>query len=79
MHETFAGETVWDGTVEVFALHGYAWAGVAYAWAHETDTGGRCYVAVLQLPPVKNAADAVRAGDSRRAQEVTGGMNATTL
>ena len=61
VHETFEGETVRDGTVEVFTLHGHARAGIAYAWAHETDAGGKRYVAVLKLPPVQTATDAVRA------------------
>ena len=34
---------------------------MAYARSHETDDGGRRYVAVLGLPPIKNAIDAVRA------------------
>jgi hypothetical protein len=36
-------------------------ATLAYAWAHETDAGGRRYVAVLGVPPINNAVDAVRA------------------
>jgi len=61
VHETFQGETVWEGIVEVFALKGHPKAGLAYAWAHATDDGGRRYVAVLGVPPIKSAADAVRA------------------
>ncbi len=61
VHETFRGQTVWDGVVEVFGLADHPKASVAYAWAHETDAGGRRYVAVLQLPPIKTPADAVRA------------------
>lgn len=60
-HETFRGETVWDGVVEVFTVKDHPKAKVAYAWSHETDEGGRRYVAVLGLPPVKSATDAVRA------------------
>lgn len=61
VRETFEGETVWEGDVEVFALLDHPKASVAYAWAHETDAGGKRYVAVLGLPPVKSAVDAVRA------------------
>ena len=61
LHETFQGETVWEGVVEVFALKGHPKAGLAYAWSHETDEGGRRYVAVLGVPPIKSARDAVRA------------------
>jgi len=38
----------------------YPKAGLAYAWSHETNDGGR-YVAVLGVPPIKSAQDAVRA------------------
>ena len=61
VHETFQGETVWEGVVEVFALKGHPKAGLAYAWSHETDGGGRRYVAVLGVPPIKTPQDAVRA------------------
>jgi hypothetical protein len=50
-----------EGIVEVFALKGHPKAGVAYAWSHETDEGGRRCVAVLGVPPIKRAQDAVRA------------------
>jgi len=61
VHETFQGQTVWEGVVEVFALKGHPKTGLAYAWSHETDEGGRRYVAVLGVDPIKSAQDAVRA------------------
>ncbi len=61
VHESFRDETVWDGVVEVFAVRGHPKATTAYAWAHETDDGGRRYVAVLAVPPVNSPVDAVRA------------------
>ena len=61
VHETFRGETVWDGVVEVFRVFGHSKATEVYVWSHETDDGGRRYVAVLGVPPVKTALDAVRA------------------
>jgi hypothetical protein len=70
VHETFRGETVWDGVVEVFAIRGHPKATTAYAWAHETDDAKRRYVAVLGVPPVNSAQDAVRAAI---AAEVRGG------
>lgn len=60
VHETFQGETVWDGVVEVFDLPTHQ-AGRAYAWAHEGDSGGRRYVAVLHAPPVDSPRKAVQA------------------
>jgi hypothetical protein len=58
--ETFQGQTVWQGDVELFALHSHPKAERCYAWAHETDKGKR-YVVVLELPPVDSAQKAVRA------------------
>lgn len=58
--ETFNGETVWDGVVEVFALPEHP-AGKAYAWRHEADSGRWRYVAVLHKPPVDTPRKAVQA------------------
>ena len=60
VQETFQGQTVWEGVVEVFGLKGHPKAGLAYAWSYETDDGGRRYVAVLGVHPIKTAQDAVR-------------------
>ena len=35
--ENFNGQTVWDGIVEVFQLHGHPKADTAYAWSHSSD------------------------------------------
>ena len=64
--ETFQGMVVWEGVVEVFVVHEHPGAGLAYAWSHETDDGTRRYVAVLGLPPVLSAVDAVRASIAAR-------------
>jgi hypothetical protein len=61
VQESLEGQTVWEGVVEVFALKGHPKAGLGYAWSQETDDGGRAYVAVLGVPPIKSARDAVRA------------------
>lgn len=58
--ERFQGETVWDGIVEVFKLSDHP-AGKAYAWRHESDSGGWRYVAVLHKPPVDTPQKAVQA------------------
>jgi hypothetical protein len=70
VRETLQGQTVWEGVVEVFALKGHPKAGLAYAWGQETEGGGRRYVAVLGMPPIKSAQDAVRASI---AAEASGG------
>ena len=59
--ETFEGQTVWDGTVEVFALGDHPTATRCYAWSHETDEGKLRRVAVLHQGPVDSPSAAVRA------------------
>ncbi len=60
--ETFQGETVWNGVVEVFELHGHPSAARAYAWSHAVDDSeNRRFVAVLHQEPVDSPEAAVRA------------------
>src|SRR3954468_9417634 len=60
--ERFRGQVVWEGAVHVFDLEGHPKAAVCYAWTSPVGEGDRRrYYAVLGLPPVKSAADAVRA------------------
>jgi hypothetical protein len=62
VHETFQGQTFWDGDVEVFNLMQHPKAKRAYAWAHldgPKDEQTRSVV-VLELPPVKDAIRAVQ-------------------
>jgi hypothetical protein len=61
--ETFKGETVWEGIVEVFDLVGHPTAHRVYAWSHDTDdpANPKRHVTVLHLHPIKSAEDAVRA------------------
>jgi len=63
VHEVFQGKTAWEGDVEVFALTGHQKAKRAYAWSHLdglNDEKTR-FVAVLEIPPVKDAKTAVQA------------------
>jgi predicted sulfurtransferase len=61
--ESFQGETVWDGTVQVFDLIGHPTASRCYAWSHITDekSGKRKIFAVLHQAPVDSPQAAVRA------------------
>lgn len=62
VHETFRGETVWQGDVEVFDLNGHPKAKRAYAWSHldgDKDERER-FVAVLEIPPVDSPLTAVK-------------------
>jgi len=62
VRETFNGAVVWEGGVEVFDLDPpHPLTSRAYAWAHETDTGGRRFVVVLHVPPVISPLAAVQA------------------
>ena len=62
VHETFKGETVWDGVVHVFELKGSnSGAFRAYAWSYERDDGKRRFFAVLHMGPVTGPVEAVRA------------------
>lgn len=61
IRETFQGQVVWDGTVEVFDLIGHPSAKRCYAWSHKNDDGSDQFVAVLDSPPVYSAITAVRA------------------
>ena len=58
--EFFDGDPVWQGIVEVFSAIGARKPVLIYAWAHETENGGRRYVTVLGKPPINTARDAVR-------------------
>ena len=60
--ETFKGDVIWDGIVEVFELHGHPKATHAYAWSHETDNPDqpKRSVTVLKIPPAVSPETAVR-------------------
>ncbi len=61
--EVFNGQTIWDGIVEVFELHGHPLTDIAYAWSHSTDdqANPNRHVTVLHMAPVISAETAVRA------------------
>jgi hypothetical protein len=60
--ETFNGETVWDGDVQVFQLIGHAETDCAYVWSYEVnESGRRRFMVVLHKPPVDSPVAAVRA------------------
>ena len=65
VHETFQGNTVWNGTVEVFALTGHAKAERAYAWGYP-ENGELRIITVLGAPPIDSPLSAVRASIAGR-------------
>jgi hypothetical protein len=60
--ETWKGQTVWDGIVEVFDITGHPKTGRIYAWSHETDDPKNPiqHVTVLHIPPAISPETAVR-------------------
>ena len=61
VHETFEGETVWEGSVQVFDLKGHPTAKRCYAWSHAVDDSEkRRFVAVLHQGPIDSPQAAVR-------------------
>jgi hypothetical protein len=61
VHDEFKGRTVWEGTVEVFALRDHQTAKRCYVWSHAEDDGGERFFAVLEVPPIDSALQAVKA------------------
>ncbi len=55
VHEGFRGETVWQGTVEVFTVTAHPKATHAYAWSSKTTAARRI------VPPVNSPQNAVKA------------------
>jgi aminoglycoside phosphotransferase (APT) family kinase protein len=60
--ETFRGQTVWEGHVEVFDID-HPKTSRIYAWSHDTDdpASPRRHVTVLHLPPAITPLRAVQA------------------
>ncbi|HXC72481.1 MAG TPA: hypothetical protein VN644_21010 [Pyrinomonadaceae bacterium] len=60
--EEFQGETIFQGDVEVFDIRGHPKATRGYGWGYTTtESGGRRYFTVLELPPVDSPQTAVKA------------------
>jgi len=59
--ETFQGRIVWQGTVHVFGLTGYAKAKRCYAWGYWLGGGAERIIAILGEPPIDSPTAAVRA------------------
>lgn len=60
VHETFEGETIWDGEVEVFDVPEFPDADRVFAWAFE-DESGEQQITVAQIPPATTPENAVKA------------------
>jgi hypothetical protein len=62
VNEWFKGKPVWQGIVHIFELIGHPTATRCYAWSSPiSESEKRRFFAVLHLPPITSAQDAVRA------------------
>jgi len=73
--ETFRGQVVWKGVVEVFDLKGHPKAKRLYGGHHREgkDDQGERFVTVLELPPVVSPQTAVKvavAGEIRQRRKL---------
>jgi hypothetical protein len=59
VHETFQGQTIWQGDVEVFELIGHSKAKRCYGWTYGEPEE---FITILELPPVDSAQSAVKVG-----------------
>ncbi len=59
--ETFQGQTLWEGEVEVFDID-HPKTSRVYAWSHETgdSENPRQHITVLQIPPATTPLRAVQ-------------------
>jgi hypothetical protein len=64
--EFYEGQKVFDGDIETFTLSGHPKASEAFAWAFDNGTEPQ-YIAVLNIPPINDPSDAVRAAIASRA------------
>ncbi|HEY7162919.1 MAG TPA: hypothetical protein VIB79_00025 [Candidatus Binatia bacterium] len=60
VHYTNNRKISWLGDVEVFLLKDHPKAQLAYAWIYHNGSGEERDLAVLAIPPVDTALDAVR-------------------
>jgi hypothetical protein len=65
VHEIVDGKSGWAGIVEVFRVV-HPQAKYAYAWNYKDAAGKSHYPAVLGIPPINSAEDAVRAYFARK-------------
>jgi hypothetical protein len=66
--EIFEGQTVWEGTVEVFDLIGHPKAKRVYAWSYRDGDQNKT-VAVLEIPPVDSPQSAVKVAIASKARK----------
>ena len=60
VHESFQGQTIWEGEVEVFTVKGHARATRCFAWVLKKNGSPPCCVALLDTWPVTSPGAAVK-------------------
>ncbi|HZS43680.1 MAG TPA: hypothetical protein VFC63_01145 [Blastocatellia bacterium] len=60
VHETFQGQTVWQGEVEVFTIRGHPKTDKCFAWNYTDDNGTMQAICVLSISPLDTPLNAVR-------------------
>lgn len=74
VEEKFQGQTVWHGIVHVFDIEGHPKATRCYAWSSPIEASSkRKFFAVLHVPPVISAKDAVKAAIVQQYRDETPG------
>ena len=71
VREVFQGRIIWEGPVEVFSITGHPKAKHCFAWSHKdgpADSQDK-FVAVLEIPPVESAQDAVKVAIAHEVRE----------
>ncbi|MGH7968581.1 MAG: hypothetical protein ACREIC_07640 [Limisphaerales bacterium] len=71
VEERYRGRTIWKGIVEVFNLVRHPKAKRCYAWSHKAgkDDKDERFVAVLEIPPVKDPHSAVQVAIAAEVKE----------
>jgi hypothetical protein len=64
--EKFAGQTAWEGIVEVFILKDHPKATCAYAWMYRDGNQNKALV-VLKIPPVDSSQTALKVAIASKA------------
>lgn len=71
VHEIFGGKSSWTGIVEIFRIV-HPQAKYAYAWTYKDAVGKLHYPALLGIPPINSAEDAVRTYFAAQAMKKNG-------
>lgn len=66
VHEAVNGRTLWKGYVDIYAITDHPTAARAFAWS-SGKRGTLRHTAILAVPPILSAHEAVRAAISGRA------------